>query len=62
MDHGAFRRVIDASDDAQIVVRCIRQVNHFVDTFVVCEFCAGIANAHVRPGGRHDPNRVGRCC
>ena len=37
MDRGSFRRVIDASEDAQTIVRCIRKINHAIDIFVVCK-------------------------
>jgi hypothetical protein len=40
MDHGSFRRVIDGSEDAQTVVRCIREINHAIDIFVVCKLFA----------------------
>jgi hypothetical protein len=41
-----FRRIIDASDDAQVIVRCVRKMNHAIDTFVVCELSQGITNVH----------------
>ena len=37
MDRGSFRRVIDASEDAQTIVRCIRKISHAIDIFVVCK-------------------------
>jgi hypothetical protein len=33
--HGKFRRIIDASDDAQVVVELIREINFSVDKLTV---------------------------
>jgi hypothetical protein len=34
-DHSTFRQVIDASDDAQTIVICFRQVSNSINAFVV---------------------------